>query len=294
MSAATLPQQFGRYRILKQLGKGGMGAVYLAEDTQLGRRVALKVPHIDEDAGPSVLERFYREARAVAALDHPNICTLYDVGTHDGITYMSMAYIEGQTLAEVLRSGKPLTQVVAARIVHTLAMALAKAHQLGVIHRDLKPANVMMNERGEPVVMDFGLARLATQNTTRLTQLGSVMGTPSYMPPEQVRGDVAAMGPACDIYSLGVILYELLTSRLPFEGSVGAVLGQILTQPPQSPLAHRPALDPRLAAICLKAMQKEIAARYASMTEFASALGECLRPASPPVARARPRGRRCR
>jgi serine/threonine protein kinase len=153
MPAAMLPEQFGRYRILKQLGKGGMGAVYLAEDTQLGRRVALKVPHIDADAGPRMLERFYREARAAATLNHPNICPVHDVGTHEGVPYLTMAFIEGQTLAAAIKSSKPFPEVAAARISHTLAMALAEAHHRGVIHRDLKPANVMMNERGEQVVM---------------------------------------------------------------------------------------------------------------------------------------------
>lgn len=288
MPAATLPEQFGRYRILKQLGKGGMGAVYLAEDTQLGRRVALKVPHIASDAGPSMLQRFDREARAAATLNHPNICPVYDVGTHNGIPFLTMAYIEGQTLAEMVKKGKPLPQVAAASIVHTLALALAEAHRRGVVHRDLKLANVMMNERGEPVIMDFGLARLVGANAAHLTGSGALLGTPSYMPPEQVNGDVRAIGPACDIYSLGVILYELLTGHLPFEGSVGAVLGQILTQAPQPPSAHRPDLDRRLEAICLKAMQKEIAARYASMTEFAKALSGYLQPAPPPIAVAAP------
>jgi formylglycine-generating enzyme required for sulfatase activity len=144
----------------------------------------------------------------------------------------------------------------------------------------------MMNERGEPVIMDFGLARLAGANAARLTGSGALLGTPAYMSPEQVNGDARAIGPPCDIYSLGVILYELLTGHLPFEGSVGAVLGQILTQAPKPPSASRPDLDPRLEAICLKAMQKEIVARYASMTEFAWALGETLQPASPPIAAA--------
>jgi eukaryotic-like serine/threonine-protein kinase len=144
MPAAMLTEQFGRYRILKQLGKGGMGAVYLAVDTQLGRRVALKVPHIDADAGPRMLERFYREARAAATLNHPNICPVHDVGTQDGVPYLTMAYIEGQTLARALKSGKPIAEVAAARIIHALAMALAEAHQRGIIHRDLKPANVMI------------------------------------------------------------------------------------------------------------------------------------------------------
>src|SRR5260370_6246500 len=218
-----LPEQFGRYRILRKLGQGGMGTVYLAHDSQLQRRVALKVPHIDADAGPGVLQRFYREARSAATLNHPNICPVYDVGAHDDIPFLTMAYVEGQTLAAMIEDGQPLPERAAIRIASTLAQALYEAHSRGVIHRDLKPANVMMNPRNEPVVMDFGLARQANRGAARQTGAGAVIGTPAYMPPEQVRGEVDAMGPGCDIYSLGVILYQPLTGRVPFEGPVAAV-----------------------------------------------------------------------
>lgn len=291
MPAGTLPEQFGRYRILKKLGHGGMGSVYLAQDTQLERQVALKVPHIEPDDGSNVLERFFREARAAATLHHPNLCQVFDVGTHDNIPYLTMAFVEGRTLAEVLKNGQPLPQREAAAIVHTLALALQEAHAGGVIHRDLKPANVIINPRGEPVVMDFGIALQTSRNRARLTQLGSVMGTPTYMPPEQVKGDVEAMGPGCDIYSLGIILYELLTARVPFAGPIAAVLGQILTQPPERPSVHRPDLDPRLEVICLRATQKNAGARYANMGELAAALADYMRgppssiTATPPAVR---------
>jgi serine/threonine protein kinase len=261
---APLPEQFGHYRILKLLGQGGMGSVYLAEDTQRGRRVALKVPHLTATDGPTAVQRFYREARAAATLGHPNLCAVYDVGSHDGIPYLTMAYVEGQTLAQRLKGGRPLPLRQAIAIVHKMALALQEAHAKGVTHRDLKPANVMFDQRGEPIVMDLGLARLSQQEGTQLTQQGVMMGTPAYTAPEQVRGDVEAMGPGCDIYSLGVILYELLTGRVPFEGG--------------PPSALRGGLDPRLEAVCLKALSKEVAARYASMAELAAALAECLGP----------------
>jgi formylglycine-generating enzyme required for sulfatase activity len=285
MAAASLPEQFGRYRILKKLGQGGMGSVFLAYDTQLLRKVGLKVPHL-EPGDPTVLQRFYREARAAATLHHPNICPVHDVGEHEGIPYLTMAFIEGRTLAARLQDGEPLPQREAAEIVRKLALALHEAHAKSVIHRDLKPANVMIDHRGEPVVMDFGLAR--SRDSTRLTQRGSFMGTPAYMPPEQVRGETDAMGPGCDIYSLGVVLYELLTGRLPFEGPLEVVVAKILTQSPPPPSAYRPDLHPGLEAVCLRAMQKEIAARYTRMGEMAKALGTYLRPAANPVAVAAP------
>jgi serine/threonine protein kinase len=273
----TLPEVFGRYRILRRLGHGGMGAVYLADDTALDRRVALKVPHFGPDDGPEILERFYREARAAAKLQHPNLCPVYDVGAIDGIPYLTMAFLEGQTLAEILKTGKQLSRRQSAALVRKLAQALQEAHARNVIHRDLKPSNVMINQRGEPVLMDFGLARRTDAEAGRLTRAGAMLGTPAYMPPEQVKGAVEAMGPGCDIYSLGVLLYEMLTGRPPFEGPMMAVMAKILTQDPLPPSTYRADLDPRLEAVCLRAMQKEITARFVSMAEFAAALTDYLR-----------------
>ena len=287
-AAPMLPEQFGRYRIVKKLGQGGMGAVYLAHDTQLDRPVALKVPHIAAEDSPATLQRFQREARAAAALDHPNLCRVYDVGTQNDVPFLTMAYVEGRTLAEVIKRDKLLPQTEAAGIVHKLALAMHEAHAKGIIHRDLKPSNVMINPRGEPVVMDFGLARQSNRINTRVTRPGALMGTPSYMPPEQVRGDVDAMGPGCDIYSLGVILYQLLTGHVPFEGPMDVVLGQILTQPPSPPSSYRPDLDLRLEAICLEALRKDIASRHASMAELAEDLTSWLRAPTQPVAAAPP------
>lgn len=282
-AAAELPEQFGRYRIDKKLGQGGMGAVYLAHDTKLDRPVALKVPRFMPDDGPEVLERFYREARAAATLDHPNICPVYDVGEVNGVHFLTMAYIKGKALAEYVRAvkaGKPLPPRQVAAVVRKLAVALQEAHRRGVIHRDLKPANVMVNHRKEPVIMDFGLARRVNTADIRLTQSGALLGTPAYMSPEQVEGDQDRIGPLADVYSLGVIFYELLTGRLPFAGPLAALLVQVVTQEPEPPSKHRPDLEPALETICLKAMAKKIQDRYASMADLATALSEYLKSGS--------------
>jgi predicted Ser/Thr protein kinase len=271
-----LPEQFGRYRILKKLGEGGMGAVYLAEDTQLDRQVALKIPRFLPEDDPEALQRFYREARAAGTIRHPNLCPVYDVGQIEGVHYLTMAYVRGRPLSETFAPGEPADQREVAALVRTLAMALEEAHQKGVIHRDLKPTNVMVDQQGEPVIVDFGLARRTGTQDIRLTQSGIFLGTPAYMAPEQVRGDVEAMGPASDIYSLGVILYELVCGRLPFVGSAAAVLGQIQYADPPPPSQLRLDLDPALEAVCLKAMAKRVDDRYRSMAELAAALSDYL------------------
>jgi serine/threonine protein kinase len=275
-TSANLPEQFGRYRILRKLGEGGMGAVYLARDTRLDRPVALKVPNFTASDGPQALERFEREARAAATVSHPNLCAVYDVGEIDGVHYLTMEYIAGRPLADYTATGKPRPQRNAAETVRRLAAALQEAHRHGIIHRDLKPANIMLDENGRLVVMDFGLARRDREDTSRLTLSGVVVGTPAYMAPEQARGE-GPVGPACDVYSLGVILYELLTGRLPFEGPAFAVLGLKLARDPTPPSAHRPGLDPRLEAICLRAMARRPEDRYATMDALAAALTEYLR-----------------
>lgn len=280
--AGDLPEQFGRYRILKKLGQGGMGAVYLADDSELGRQVALKVPRIAADEGSEGLQRFLREAKAAATIDHPNICRVYDVGQIDGVRYVTMAYVDGKPLSQLIKDSKGLPQRPAAAVVRKLALALAEAHRHGVIHRDLKPSNVMINAKKEPVVMDFGLARVKNKEDVQLTKSGALLGTPAYMSPEQVRGDVAAMGPGCDIYSLGVILYEMVTGRIPFQGSVAEVMSRILTEEPEQPSTHRPDLEPGLEEICLKAMAKRVEDRYATMADFAEALTQFLKTEAAP------------
>jgi tetratricopeptide (TPR) repeat protein/predicted Ser/Thr protein kinase len=279
---ATFAEAFGRYRIVQVLGGGGMGTVYLAYDTHLERHVALKVPRLTE-AGCRAVERFAREARAAAHLHHPNICPVYDAGEINGIPFLTMAYIEGQPLTQALPP--PLPPGQAAGLVRQLALALEEAHRHGVIHRDLKPGNVLVNRRGEPVITDFGLARRTLPEDAGFTLPGQVLGTPAYMPPEQAEGAVAAIGPGADIYSLGVILYELLTGQRPFQGSTPTVLHQVAHQEPPPPRQWRPDLDARLEAICLRAMAKRIEHRFASMADFAAALAEWLNgPARPPPA----------
>jgi predicted Ser/Thr protein kinase len=269
---AGLPESFGRYRILRKLGQGAMGSVYLAHDCQLDRQVALKVPHFADTDGPEVGQRFLSEARAAANITHPNICPVYDVGEINGTPYLTMAYLEGQPLAQILKERTRLPPRQAAVLVGKMALALQEAHDHGVIHRDLKPSNVVINQRGEPIILDFGLARRLRPGDARLTVSGQPLGSPAYMAPEQAAGAVGDIGPACDIYSLGVILYQLLTGRLPFEGSMAEVLGQIVSRRPEPPSTHRPDLDPDLEGICLQALSKEAADRYASMRALAAAL----------------------
>jgi formylglycine-generating enzyme required for sulfatase activity/Flp pilus assembly protein TadD len=268
---------FGRYRIERTLGHGEMGSVYLAHDTVLDRLVALKIPYIPPGSGPEVLERFYREARAAAALDHPNLCPVYDVGDVDGTPYLTMAYIDGRPLSQLIGHERALPQRQVAAVIRKLAVALQEAHDRGVVHRDLKPANVLVSRKRDLVIVDFGLARRDDGGDARLTQSGMILGTPAYMAPEQVVGDLGAIGPASDIYALGVILYEMLTGKVPFEGSAALVLGRILAAESEAISAVRPDVEPRLEAICGKAMAKESGSRYGSMRELAEALGEYLR-----------------
>jgi serine/threonine protein kinase len=275
-SAPTeLPPQFGRYRVKKKLGGGGMGSVYLVENTELERDEALKVPHFSDGDDPQVRERFLREAKWAARLDHANLCSIYDAGVQDGIYYLTMRFLKGRLLSDYI--GKPQPQRKVIEIVGKLAVALQTAHAREVIHRDLKPSNIMIVTGVGPVVMDFGLAKAVRQADSKLTQEGSMLGTPAYMPPEQVNGDQERMGPASDIYSLGVIFYELLTGRLPFEGSMAAILGKILYTEPPTPSSLVPGLNPALGAICQKAMSRSPTDRYPSMKAFAAALTEFLR-----------------
>jgi formylglycine-generating enzyme required for sulfatase activity len=280
----TLPEAFGRYLVRQRLGAGGAGSVYLAHDTVLDRRVALKVPHFPHGSGPEVLQRFLREAQLAARLDHPNICRVYDVGQINGVHYLAMAYVEGQPLARRIDPAKPMPGRELASLVRKLALALQEAHAQGVIHRDLKPSNVMIDRHGEPVIMDFGLAFSQQSQDERLTASGLPLGTPAYMPPEQADGDLQAIGPHSDVYSLGVILYELLTGRLPFTQQV---LKKVRSEEPPRPSAVRPEVDPVLEAICLKAMAKKPEARYASMAELAAALGDWLGTEEPAISLAR-------
>lgn len=276
---------FDRYRIEKLLGKGAMGAVYLATDPQLDRQIALKIPTLSSST--DFIKRFHREARAAAGLRHANICQVYDVGEQDGQHYISMAYIEGESLADVIASGRQLKEREIAGIIRRIARALEVAHEQGIVHRDLKPANIMIDARKEPIVMDFGLAKQTEDRESRITREGTLVGSPAYMSPEQVSG-AADLGPSTDIYSLGVILFEMLSGRTPFEGTLVSVIGQIVHSDMPNIQELRPGTSDAMKAICQKAMAKSIEERFQSMKEFAAELTAFMKGKSTLVEQTRP------
>ncbi len=265
---------FGRYEILRVLGEGAMGSVYLARDTQLERQVAIKVPKLD-DGDRADLHRFYREARTMATLRHPHLCPVYDVGEQGGVHFFTMAYIEGGTLVDYLVEDVGLPDRQVARLIAKTASALDAAHKAGIVHRDLKPANIMIDRNKEPVVMDFGLAGVADANAN-LTQWGEMLGTPAFMAPEQIRGDLDMVGPASDIYSLGAIMYQMLTGRVPFDGSVATVVRKALESEPAELTSLANHIDSELNEICLRAMAKDPRDRFVSASEMANALRDFL------------------
>jgi len=265
--------------MIKTLGEGRMGTVFLAHDEQLDRKVALKIPKLSTHGGGDARERFYQEARLAAKLRHRNICPVYDIGEFGGHPYLAMAYIEGRELTQFIDSKKRQPETVVATVIRKLALALREAHSNGVLHRDLKPANVMIDLQHEPVVMDFGLARMIVQDNARMTAAGTILGTPAYMSPEQVEGEVDQLGPPSDVFSLGILFYELLTGDLPFQGTVGSVMTQIVMKNPPPPSELRAGLDPELEAICLRMLSKRIEDRYKSMSGVAVSITEFLKTA---------------
>ena len=267
--------EFGRYMIQGKLGEGGMGAVYIAKDTQLDRDIALKIPKFRSDDKASI-EWFYREARSMATVHHPNLCPVFDVGVIDNIHYISMAYIEGRPLTDYVKSDKPIQARQVAVVVRKIAVALEEAHRAGIVHRDLKPDNIMINTRKEPVIMDFGLARRENLNEAQLSKTGQVIGTPSYMAPEQVEGNNELIGPRTDVYALGVIMYQMLCGELPFKGVVTLVLAKIITEQPPAPSEIKADVDPELEQICLKAKERDPDKRYQSAAELAKDLKKYL------------------
>ncbi len=275
----ALPQKFGRYRVVKVIGQGGMGTVYQCHDSQLDRPVAVKVMRFGDDS--ALVERFYREARIAAALTHPQLCPVYDVGESGGLHYLTMPLLAGETLAAHLRREGRLAERLAAQLAALIARAVHEAHQAGVLHRDLKPANIMLNERCQPIVMDFGLARRCGPLDPQTTVTSTLLGTPAYMAPEQMAGGSETSGPAQDVYSLGVMLYEMLTGHLPFKGSLQEILTQTLTRSAVPPSRHRPDLDPRLEHICMTALARDTKGRFISMEAFAEALEECAQAEEP-------------
>jgi serine/threonine-protein kinase len=282
-------RRIGDYEIVRELGRGGMGVVYQARHVQLNRTVALKMVLAGQFAAAHELERFREEARAAAALDHPGIVSIYEVGHVQGQPFFSMAYVEGPSLARVLQRG-PLPPLLAARLFRKLLVAVSFAHSHGVIHRDLKPANVLLahaDPRGgdllaaleacEPKITDFGLAK-RLDGDSRLTASGQLLGTPSYMSPEQAAGRIHEAGPPADIYSLGAILYSMLTARPPFtsDNPVEIIL-QVLESEPTLPRQIRPEIPRELEWICLKCLEKQPADRYATVADLIDDVDRFLR-----------------
>lgn len=276
---SSIGRQFGEYELVEEIGHGGMGVVYKARQVRLQRMVALKMIRAGPYASSREISRFLTEAQAVAHLNHPNIVAIHEVGQHEGQHYFSMQLIEGRSLAQQLRGGEwPLDDgKAAARLLAKVARAVHYAHQAGVLHRDLKPANILIDAQGEPHLADFGLARRLDTNSS-VTADGAVVGTPSFMAPEQAAGKAMHLTPAADVYSLGAILYCLLTGRPPFvAASVLDILTQVLERTALLPRTLNPRLGRDLEQICLCCLEKLPADRYASAGELAEDLEKFLR-----------------
>jgi serine/threonine protein kinase/cytochrome c-type biogenesis protein CcmH/NrfG len=278
--------QIAHYLIKEKLGEGGMGIVYKAEDTILKRTVALKFLKPQAIGSEEEKARFFREAQAAAALDHPNICTVYEIkevegpATADRHTFIAMAYIDGQSLDEIIESG-PLEFEQALDIATQIADGLQEAHDKGITHRDIKSANIMMTQKGQVKILDFGIAHLEGGKT--LTKTGTPLGTPSYMSPEQIKGE--EVDHRSDIFSLGILLYEMITGKLPFKGDYKlAVMHSILYEDPTLPESYDVKIPKNVQGVILKSIEKEPANRYQSMTEFTTDL-QALKKGSKPKIR---------
>lgn len=269
--ALPLPCRWGDYELLQELGRGGMGVVYHARQLSLDRDVAVKMIIGGQLASDIDQQRFQAEAQAAARLDHPHIVPVYEVGEHDGRPYFTMKHIAGETLQQRIARG-PMPPREAARILNDVARAIDFAHERGVLHRDLKPSNIILDDDGQPHVTDFGLAKQIDQ-TAGLTRTGSVLGTPAFMPPEQAAGTRGQMGRESDVYSLGAVLYAMITGQPPFTAAthVDTVL-QVLEQDPRPPHIVNPQADRDLEMIALKCLQKPTDLRYRSAAALADDL----------------------
>lgn len=263
----ALPQLDG-YEILELIGQGGMGVVYKARQLGLNRIVAVKMILSGVNASPQELARFRSEAEAVARLAHPNIVQIYEIGEQNDCPYLTLEYVPGGSLAQQL-DGTPLPPRRAADLVLALAKGIQHAHERGIVHRDLKPGNVLIHADGTPAIADFGLAKRAEGNLAH-TITGAIIGSPSYMAPEQAAGNSAEIGPATDVYALGVMLYEMLTGQPPFKGdSVLETIQQVREQDPLPPRLAQPKIPRDLETICLKCLEKKPANRYANAAALA-------------------------
>jgi formylglycine-generating enzyme required for sulfatase activity/tRNA A-37 threonylcarbamoyl transferase component Bud32 len=268
-------QYLGDYELLEEIARGGMGVVYKARQVSLNRIVAVKLILVGQLATPTARERFHAEAQAAALLDHPNIVPIFEIGEHEGQHYFSMGYVDGQSLATRLAEG-PLPPKEAADLVATVAGAVEYAHRQGVIHRDLKPSNILIDRKGHPRVTDFGLAKRLDSGSD-LTASGQVLGTPSYMPPEQAAGQVSAVGPATDVYALGAVLYATLTGRPPFQAATPLeTLKQVIEREPVALRQLNPGVPRDLETIVLKCLEKPVSRRYPTAQALVDDLGRYL------------------
>ena len=304
-------QRIGKFAIIRELGRGGMGVVYLAQDTELNRPVALKMILAGSMASDEYLQRFQAEVRASARLDHEGIARVYDSGAFNGLPYLAMQFVEGPSLAQYLRSHHPDSNW-SVRCVIQLARTVAYFHSQGIVHRDLKPANILLahseisrrkepgtfdgqndpsfipNPSTSPKITDFGVAKLLEEEGAA-TRSGAIVGTPNYMAPEQARGESRSVGPPADVHALGAILYELLVGQPPFARETSmATLLEVMGSEPVPPRRRKPTIHPDLDAICLKCLEKAPESRFASASELADALERHLRGEDVPQARLSP------